>query len=170
MQQAHMVARTKSLSFAEIEEQLQDQGYTRYVAEYVHVGLLMRAAMWGRTAEDAWAMFEAEHHTKPTYYYTIPTDNQMIGELDYLPEVVGTCPECDSLVFEDDPDGPVWTCPRDLDPSNKYWMPSDITEEQMEESGCYSQCYEDHGGYCGDHMPLHSACYAGYFTVVPAAE
>lgn len=73
---------------------------------------------------------------------------------------VGTCPACGEPVFNSlEEDGPVWICPRDLSPENGYWMPSDVTEEQQEEDQVFSLCYEDHGGVCDDHMPLHSACY-----------
>jgi hypothetical protein len=87
---------------------------------------------------------------------------------------VGVCPMCGEGVKSDDPDGPVWTCPRDLDPNDRiqgrYWEPSEVTEEQMERDGVYSHCYEDHDGYCGDHMPMHGECYGKLFTVVPVAE
>ena len=73
---------------------------------------------------------------------------------------VGRCPACGELVYNAlETDGPVWTCPRDLSPTNKYWMPSDITEADMEKDQVWSSCYEDHDGWCGDHMPMHSACY-----------
>jgi hypothetical protein len=80
---------------------------------------------------------------------------------------VGICPACSQPVPWDDPDGPVWTCPADLSPSNPYWEPANprITSELQARSGVYSQCAEDfaftdvgHGG-CYDRLPLHGACY-----------
>jgi hypothetical protein len=73
---------------------------------------------------------------------------------------VGICPACGESVFNSrETDGPVWTCPCDLNKNNPFWQPSDVTEEMMEKDGCYSYCWSEHGGYCEDHMPLHSECY-----------
>lgn len=88
---------------------------------------------------------------------------RMLAEAALKLDVVGICPECGEVVYASDE--PVWTCPRDLSPDNNYWQPSEVTEEQRERAGVYSNCYEDFGGYCGDHMPLHGRCYEGYFTV-----
>jgi hypothetical protein len=79
---------------------------------------------------------------------------------------VGTCPLCGEDVYNylEEDFGPVWTCPRDLDPNNRYWEPSDVTTEQQDKDEVWSFCYEDHGGYCDDHMPMHSKCYDGLFT------
>lgn len=94
-------------------------------------------------------------------------DMEQLANAALLVGIVGICPECGEVVYGDkEPDGPVWTCPRDLAPSNKYWQSSEITEAQMERDGVYSLCYEDHDGYCGDHMPMHSACYDKHVTVV----
>lgn len=99
-------------------------------------------------------------------------DRDMLAEIARELGYVGYCPLC-GLPCKDDED-PVWACPRDLDPNDKiqgrYWMPSEVTEEQRESAGVYSNCYEDFGGYCGDHMPMHGACYDKLFTVVPVAE
>jgi hypothetical protein len=82
--------------------------------------------------------------------------------------IAGTCPSCGECVYTDEPDGPVWTCPRDLSPKNPYWKaPSPlITEALHKRTGVYSQCLEDYdaddvgvASVCYDRMPLHSACY-----------
>ena len=77
---------------------------------------------------------------------------------------VGICPACGESVFNSrEPDGPVWTCPADLSPSNGYWEPTPdgITEELRESSGIYSNCAEDFDGFAGcyERLPLHGACY-----------
>jgi hypothetical protein len=81
---------------------------------------------------------------------------------------VGTCPACGESVFNSrETDGPVWTCPADLDVQNPYWEPplppfDTITEDERERSGYFGNCCEDigyNGGQCYDRMPLHSACY-----------
>jgi hypothetical protein len=74
-----------------------------------------------------------------------------------IARVIGLCPSCRDDVRADEDH--VWTCPRDLSPDNSYWEPSDVTEEQMERDQVWSYCDEDHGGWCGDHMPLHGQCY-----------
>ena len=74
---------------------------------------------------------------------------------------VGICPACSKPVPRDEPDGPVWTCPADLDVKNPYWEPTPegITEELREQAGVFSNCGEDFGMDCYDRMPLHSKCY-----------
>ena len=73
---------------------------------------------------------------------------------------VGICPACGERVLWDDPDGPVWTCPRDLSDANPYKdHDAPYSEADMARDGVYSQCGEDHGDGCVDRMPLHSACY-----------
>ena len=75
--------------------------------------------------------------------------------------IAGICPACKETVRWDEPDGPVWTCPANLSPTNPYWEPANerITESLRESSGVYSNCGEDFGFPCYDPMPLHSACY-----------
>jgi predicted amidophosphoribosyltransferase len=70
---------------------------------------------------------------------------------------IGICPACGETVSRDEDE--VWTCPRDLSPANPYREPSDVTEDQMQQDQVFSLCYENHGGFCSDHMPLHAACY-----------
>jgi hypothetical protein len=70
---------------------------------------------------------------------------------------IGICPICGEPAYNEQ--DVVWTCPRDLAPNNRYWEPSEVTEAQQEEAGIYSYCYEDFGGWCGDHMPMHGWCY-----------
>jgi len=73
---------------------------------------------------------------------------------------VGICPACGERVLWDDPDGPVWTCPRDLSDANPYKdHDAPYSEADMARDGVYSQCGEDHGASCNDRLPLHSACY-----------
>lgn len=73
---------------------------------------------------------------------------------------VGICPACKETVFADEPDGPVWTCPADLNPKNCYWEPQEgITRDMQKKAGVFSNCWEDFGGSCYDRMPLHSKCY-----------
>ena len=74
---------------------------------------------------------------------------------------VGTCPACGEPVLWDDPDGPVWTCPADLDSSNPYAEPANpkITEAMREAARVYSNCGDDFGFACYDALPLHAACY-----------
>jgi hypothetical protein len=73
---------------------------------------------------------------------------------------VGICPACSKPVPRDEPDGPVWTCPADLDPRNPYWEPQEgIAEAMREKAGVFSNCWEDFGRPCYDRLPLHSACY-----------
>lgn len=82
---------------------------------------------------------------------------------------VGICPACKQTVFADEPDGPVWTCPSDLNPSNPYYeeLPEDYqtTEAQKEANGYYANCPDGLNNACPiehygtGHLPLHSACY-----------
>jgi hypothetical protein len=73
---------------------------------------------------------------------------------------VGICPACAEPVLWDDPDGPVWTCPRDPSGTNPFRdCEAPYTEAELDASGAYSQCGEDHGGPCVERLPLHSACY-----------
>jgi hypothetical protein len=81
---------------------------------------------------------------------------------------VGVCPACSKPVAADEPDGPVWTCPADLSPTNPYReTPCEaITPELQEKAGVFSNCAEDFnfkdlGGHwsCYERIPLHSACY-----------
>lgn|SRR5262245_4294402 len=80
-------------------------------------------------------------------------------------EFVGTCPACGEPVYAHEPDGPVWTCPANLSESNPFrrdplhGMTDDEWEAEMERSGSYSNCGEDHGFSCYEPLPLHSACY-----------
>lgn len=82
-------------------------------------------------------------------------------------QTIGTCPACGRAVPWDDEDGPVWTCPADLAPSNPYWEPplppfDTMSEEERERIGYFGNCCEDTGhnhGQCYDRLPLHSACY-----------
>lgn len=78
-------------------------------------------------------------------------------------EPIGTCPACGETVYDNEPDGPVWTCPADLSETNPYReTPNEaITEELRESCGVFSNCGEDYGFPCYDPMPLHSACYDG---------
>jgi hypothetical protein len=77
----------------------------------------------------------------------------------------GWCPACHKAVSLDEPDGPVWTCPADLSEGNpareseSYYSDAEITETMREESGVYSNCWEDFGKACYDMLPLHSDCY-----------
>jgi len=73
---------------------------------------------------------------------------------------VGTCPACGERVLWDEPDGQVWTCPRNLSDTNPFKdFEAPYSEAELEASGCYSQCGDDHGDGCVEDMPLHSACY-----------
>lgn len=94
---------------------------------------------------------------------------------------VGICPACGEAVFQsrEGEDGPVWTCPSDLNEKNPYFeeLPDDYqtTEAEKEANGYYANCpeglsvvkpghyvcpIEAYGGYNGNgHMPLHAACY-----------
>lgn len=85
---------------------------------------------------------------------------------------VGICPACGQTVFasQETPDGPVWTCPRDLAPQNAFWHSTFIREEDQQAAGVYSNCPDDFGiksgargrylGVCElEHLPLHARCY-----------
>ena len=83
---------------------------------------------------------------------------------------VGTCPACGNAVFNSqETEGPVWTCPADLNPRNPYAeapLPpfDEISEAERERLGYFGNCREDgyagtHGTGCYARMPLHSACY-----------
>ena len=73
---------------------------------------------------------------------------------------VGVCPACGERVLWDEPDGPVWTCPRDLADTNPYRdFEAPYSEARMERDGVFSQCGENHGDGCVDRLPLHAACY-----------
>lgn len=78
-------------------------------------------------------------------------------------DFAGHCPSCHKMVlYSAEPDGPVWTCPANLQDSNPHREPQPewITEEIMRANGCYSNCASDHGGYCEyQDMPLHAVCY-----------
>lgn len=85
----------------------------------------------------------------------------------------GICPACSLPVPADEPDGPVWVCPSDLNEKNPYYeeLPEDWrkTEEQKLEAGYFANCPEGdpmdsapcpftYPGGPG-HLPLHSKCY-----------
>lgn len=79
---------------------------------------------------------------------------------------VGICPACRETVFNSrEPDGPVWTCPADLNPRNPYWEPrtfhesDEEHEKACEEAGVFSNCGEDFGFGCYERLPLHADCY-----------
>jgi hypothetical protein len=85
---------------------------------------------------------------------------------------VGHCPACHQAVMHDGSkpneaptpgDGPVWTCPTDLQEGNPHHAESEVSEALQEARGIYSNCADDFpemGIYCPhDVMPLHSACY-----------
>jgi hypothetical protein len=77
-------------------------------------------------------------------------------------KAAGICPACGETVKIDEPDGPVWTCPADLNRRNPYWEPSRVSSSRrraMRRAGIYSLCGEDTGDGCYDRMPLHSTCY-----------
>lgn len=81
-------------------------------------------------------------------------------------KAVGICPACGEAVYTSlEPDGPVWTCPKDLNPTNPYYDPDNhAPEELLAQDGDHSNCPSAHtldGGYCeGElHLPLHAACY-----------
>lgn len=82
-------------------------------------------------------------------------------------EAIGICPACGEPCAWDDPDGPVWTCPADLAPTNRFAEPplppfDTMTEAEREKIGYFGNCREDTGdahGQCYEPLPLHSACY-----------
>lgn len=79
-------------------------------------------------------------------------------------KAVGICPACGEAVYPDQE--PVWTCPADLSPSNAYWQEPgrEISEQEQERTGIYSDCLEDYGEYCPhQRMPLHGDCYDGNY-------
>jgi hypothetical protein len=87
-------------------------------------------------------------------------------------DFAGICPACGKAVYHSEPDGPVWTCPADLNEANPYWepLPEDwqTSEAQMERDGYYANCPEGNfarpsfcpfEAYGAGHLPLHSECY-----------
>lgn len=78
---------------------------------------------------------------------------------------VGICPACGESVFNSrETDGPVWTCPADLNEANPYRETPLIewSEAEREAMGYFGNCLEDTGdnhGSCYERLPLHSACY-----------
>lgn len=105
-----------------------------------------------------------QHIIQGQRFYAVRIEEDQVESYPYrtheLELPIGICPVCGEPVFHLlDIDGPVWICPRDLSPHNPYWEPSEVTEKQQEEDQVFSLCYEDHGGWCGDHMPMHSTCY-----------
>lgn len=90
--------------------------------------------------------------------------------LKHKSEFAGICPACGLAVYQSEPDGPVWTCPYDLNTKNPYYVPVPddfrLTPAQKKKLGVDNDCPEWQGEHCPSddfggtgHMPLHSACY-----------
>lgn len=80
----------------------------------------------------------------------------------YLARAIGNCPACGAVVYSHEK--AIWTCPKDLSPSNPRWEGSPVTNEMRIRHDDASLCPSAHGldqGHCETHhhLPLHEACY-----------